>query len=350
MLAEVDGTGETYQPDDLAEELHEPGVDPDLDLIAVRVDGVLAGYGQLRVAMAAGGRPGHRLARRRRASGLPRPGAGQAADGPAGGAGRDRGRRPASRHRGAAAGLRRCRGLARPGRCWNTAATRSSGTTTTWKGNCPASHCRADAGGQPVPHPSWARPPGWRTTTRSARTGAHRRGRSSSGRTWSARAPFGRRPASSASARTAACSAYVMVRQWAEGEAWIDLVGTRQQARGRGAGPGLPDAPACAPAPEQGYRTAALGVDSNNGQGAGALYSSLGFEVVRTFASYGRVIHAVVTRRRPGSGYSDLTFLNRRSGVDRWNAAWRWWSAPGRRRSRSHHWCRRCSVPGWSRW
>jgi ribosomal protein S18 acetylase RimI-like enzyme len=81
----------------------------------------------------------------------------------------------------------------------------------------------------------------------------------------------------------------VLVRQWAEGEAWIALVGTRQQARGQGLARACLTASlrACA---EQGYRTAALGVDSNNGQGAGALYSSLGFGVIRTFASYGKVI------------------------------------------------------------
>ncbi|MGI8667537.1 MAG: GNAT family N-acetyltransferase [Jatrophihabitans sp.] len=100
-----------------------------------------------------------------------------------------------------------------------------------------------------------------------------------------------------------AVDALSMARQWVPGEAWVDLVGTRQRARGRGLARACLSATLRAAA-EHGYRTAGLGVDSQNGQGAGALYSSLGFEVVRVLASYGRVVPAWEGELSTGSEYS----------------------------------------------
>lgn len=49
-LAIVDGTEEFYEPEDLAEELEEPGFTPETDSWAVWDEGRLVAYGQLRVA------------------------------------------------------------------------------------------------------------------------------------------------------------------------------------------------------------------------------------------------------------------------------------------------------------
>jgi hypothetical protein len=40
---------------------------------------------------------------------------------------------------------------------------------------------------------------------------------------------------------------------------------------------------------EQGYAKACLGVDSQNASGAGALYASLGFQLDKVIAHYGRL-------------------------------------------------------------
>ena len=82
--------------------------------------------------------------------------------------------------------------------------------------------------------------------------------------------------------------AYVLVCQWVAGEAWVHLVGTRQQARGAGLARACLAAAVRAMA-EQGFAVAGLGVDSENSSGAGALYASLGFELQRVIAHYGRV-------------------------------------------------------------
>jgi ribosomal protein S18 acetylase RimI-like enzyme len=81
----------------------------------------------------------------------------------------------------------------------------------------------------------------------------------------------------------------VLVTQWVPGEAWVNLVGTRQRARGAGL------ARACLAASlraiaEQGYAKAGLDVDSENASGAGALYASFGFKLDKVIARYGRLV------------------------------------------------------------
>jgi mycothiol synthase len=288
LLAEVDRTDETCKPEDLAEELHEAGVDPEHDLIGVRVGGVFAGYGQLRVAMT--------------------PVDGQVTAWLGGDVHPD--------YRG--------RGLGRQlmdrleARAATVAAERHPGVEVMLRASgglegCPARPMLAHRGyqivryyhdmerqlpGEPLPEPALRVSryrPQLSEATRLAHNDAFSTHWGSSPRTveqWQdlVGSRTFRPQASYLHLDQAGCVlGYVLVRQWAEGEAWIDLVGTRQQARGRGVARACLTATlrACA---EQGYRTAALGVDSNNGQGAGALYSSVGFEVVRTFASYGRLI------------------------------------------------------------
>lgn len=287
LLAEVDRTGETYQPDDLAEELHEPGIDPERDLISVRLDGVLVGYGQLRV--------GNTLVDGQLIAWL----AGDV--------------HPDYRGRGIGAELMR----RMEARAAVVAADRQPGQQLFLRASgglegSPARPMLEHRGYQIVryyhdmerrlsePLPAPALPvepyrPELAEPTRLAHNdafsthwGSAPRGEAEwqeqvGSRNFQPQASF------VSLAGDGTVLAYVLVRQWVEGEAWIALVGTRQQARGRGLARACLTASlrACA---EHGYRTAALGVDSNNGQGAGALYSSLGFQVIRTFASYGKVI------------------------------------------------------------
>ncbi|MET0873006.1 MAG: GNAT family N-acetyltransferase [Paeniglutamicibacter terrestris] len=49
-LAVVDDTEEFYEEEDLAEELAEPGVQPELDTLGLWIDGAMVGYGQLRLS------------------------------------------------------------------------------------------------------------------------------------------------------------------------------------------------------------------------------------------------------------------------------------------------------------
>lgn len=49
LLAIADATDEVYGPEDLLEELHEPGKEPELDTVAIWTEDKLVGFGQVRV-------------------------------------------------------------------------------------------------------------------------------------------------------------------------------------------------------------------------------------------------------------------------------------------------------------
>jgi len=83
--------------------------------------------------------------------------------------------------------------------------------------------------------------------------------------------------------------AYVICRQWTAGELYVELVGTRPRARGRGLARACLSASLHAGA-EHGFAKAALAVDAQNADGAGRLYESMGFEPVRVTAAYSKLV------------------------------------------------------------
>lgn len=80
--------------------------------------------------------------------------------------------------------------------------------------------------------------------------------------------------------------AYCTTSQWAERELYVTLVGTRPVARGQGLARAVLSATIAAAAADGGFDVIELDVDSANPQGAGVLYTSLGFSPVRTTATY----------------------------------------------------------------
>lgn len=291
LLAEVDGTEEFYDAEDLAEELVEPGVDAARDTVAVWDDGALIGFGQLRVkpgpaggnhsAMLVGGvHPDHRgrgigarimdlLEPRALQLGVERgPGVPVHLRVPGGIEGASV--RRLLEHRGYAI-ERYYRELERPipGAPVAEPAVPVTPYSAELSEQVRLAHNDAFSthwGSTPRDVPRWQSYVG----SRSFRPGAGFVCLSDDGRVL----------------------AYTLVCEWVPGEAWVDLVGTRQEARGRGL------ARACLSAclrslAGQGFTVAGLSVDSENAQGAGALYSSVGFELQRVVASYGKVVPAL---------------------------------------------------------
>ncbi|MDQ2838768.1 MAG: GNAT family N-acetyltransferase [Actinomycetota bacterium] len=289
LLAKVDETQEFYEAADLAEELVEPGVDPNLDTVAVWQDGTLAGFGQLRVSegltegkvrasLGGGVHPDYRgrglgteimnrlESRARELSAQRHPGIEVLLRVSGGIEGASV--RPLLHHRGY-----------RIVRYFHEMERELPGVLPS------------------APAPAIVQP--YTADLSEAVRLAHQDAFSSHwGSTpWNAEQWQGF--AESRTLRPAACTvslgsdgavdSFVMIRQWVDGEAWIDVVGTRQRARGKGLARACLSASLRAAA-EQGFRTAALGVDSENAQGAGALYSSLGFQVARVVASYSREV------------------------------------------------------------
>jgi mycothiol synthase len=84
--------------------------------------------------------------------------------------------------------------------------------------------------------------------------------------------------------------AYALCGQWVDRELYINLVGTRQSARGRGLGRAVLLATVADAAASGRYDVVDLGVDSANPTGAGALYASVGFTPVRTYATMARTV------------------------------------------------------------
>lgn len=287
LLAVVDGTEEFYEPEALAEELTEPGVDPNLDTVGVWRDGVLAGFGQLRVA-----------------SGLSE---GQARAEIYGGV------RPEWRRQGLGAEIMN----RMEARALELTAQRHPGVPVMLRvpGGIEGASVRPmlERRGYSIvryyqelsrPIPGVLPPPPELPVRRySAELAeavrlAHNEAFSTH---WGSSERDADSWASLVGSRTFRpdCSfvsldadgdvqSYVLVSQWVAGEAWVGLVGTRQRSRGRGLARACLAASVRAMA-EQGYTTACLGVDSQNGSGAGALYASLGFQLDRVIAHYGRL-------------------------------------------------------------
>lgn len=287
LLAVVDGTDEFYEPEALAEELTEPGVDPQLDTVGVWRDGVLAGFGQLRVA-----------------SGLSE---GQARAEIYGGV------RPEFRRQGLGAqimDLMEARALELTGQ-------RHPGVPVMLRvpGGIEGASVRPmlerrgyrilryhQELSRPIPG---VQPPPPQLPVRPYSAELAEAVRLAHNDAFSTHWGFFERDADSWAGMVGSatlrpdCSfvsldadgevqAYVLVNQWAPRQAWVSLVGTRQRVRGRGLARACLAASVRAMA-EQGYATACLSVDSQNGSGAGALYASLGFQLDRVIAYYGRL-------------------------------------------------------------
>lgn len=287
LLAEADGTDEFYDAEALAEELVEPGVDPRLDTVGVWRDGVLAGFGQLRVGsglsegqvraeIGGGVRPGLRglglgaqimdrmEARALELAGQRHPGVPVLLRVSGGVEGASV--RPMLEHRGYRI-VRYYHEMTRP---------------------IPGV----------IPEPPRLPVQPYSDELAEAIRLAHNDAFSTH---WGSTPMDADRWLDLTSSRTFQpdCSfvsldadgevqAYVLIAQWVPGEAWVNLVGTRQRARGAGLARACLAASVRAMA-ERGYAKAGLGVDSENASGAGALYASLGFTLDKVIAHYGRL-------------------------------------------------------------
>ncbi len=320
LLAVVDGTEEFYEPEALAEELTEPGVDPRLDTVGVWQDGVLAGFGQLRVGSGlpegraradifGGVRPEFRRqglgteimnrmeARGRELAGQRHPGVPVALRVPGGIEGASV--RPMLERRGYQV-VRYYQELSRPipgvlppqpelpVRPYSAELAEAvrlahnDAFSTHW-------------GASPRDAESWASLVGSRTfrpdcsfVILASDLAASDGGASDAAASDAAASDGGASDAAAGDVEAGDVEAYVLVGQWVEGEAWINLVGTRQRSRGRGLARACL-ATAVRAMAEQGYAQAGLDVDSENGSGAGALYVSLGFQLDRVIAHYERL-------------------------------------------------------------
>ena len=287
LLAEADGTEEFYDAEALAEELGEPGVDPRLDTVAAWRDGVLAGFGQLRVStglfegqaraeIVGGVRPdqrgrglGRQIMDRMEARAL---------------------ELAAQRHPGAPVMLRVSGGL--EGASVRPMLERRGYRIVRYHHEM----TRPIPGVLPPPPELPVRP--YSAELEEAVRLAHNDAFSTH---WGSIPADPEQWGDMARSRTFRpdCSfvslgsdgevlAYVLVTQWVLGEAWVNLVGTRQRARGAGLARACLAASLRAMA-EQGYAKASLDVDSQNASGAGALYTSLGFQLDKVIARYGRL-------------------------------------------------------------
>lgn len=304
VLAEFDQTDEFYEPEDLAEELAEPGFDPARDTVAVWDDGLLVGYGQLRVSDSL--RDG---AAKANISG---------------------GVHPAYRRRGLGSSIMdrmetRARELGaqrHPG-VWLLADmwAQGEGSTTAHlaaaRGYAPVRYfqdMRIELdrwGGPEAPSGPDAVPAGEPFTSDLAEAvrRAHNEafadhwGSSASGvEKWNDRlAARSFRPGLSRVATLRArdrdlpgdpddaVDAYLLSSQWVPGELYISLVGTRRRARGRGLATRLLVEVVDA-AREAGYRIVDLTVDSESPTGAVGLYERVGFQGIRTSVVHQRTL------------------------------------------------------------
>ncbi|HST71962.1 GNAT family N-acetyltransferase [Kocuria sp.] len=290
VLAEADGTGETYTAEDLAEELTMAGVDAAADTWGVWAGGTMVGYGQVHVSM------------ERTATGPVRADLGG-------------GVHPAWRGRGIATALfdrmePRAAAIAAQRHPGAPVQLRASGgvegadarALLSGRGYAPVrwfTDMARPLPGAPVPAPDARVEPyedamaeqlrlahndafatHWGTTpctpeswtdvvdARANRKDVWRVARDGSGRVL----------------------AYCLAAQWAEGSLYVAAVGTRQDARGQGLARAVLLGTVAAAAAAGTWSAVELTVDSANPTGAGALYESVGFVPVRTQATYARLL------------------------------------------------------------
>ena len=291
VLADADGTGETYEAEDLAEELAETGVTPETDTWAVWDDDRLVAYGQLRVGLALdfeGRARSHlsggvhprwrgrgigtalmdRMESRARALASERhPGVPAYARAPGGVEGSDA--RALLAGRGYAV-VRYFNDLARPLPGPPLPELPSAGVTLVdqldeHEEAARVAHNIAFAdhwGSAEIPADEWHH---------------HWRSRSS-------------RPALSTLALgpDGSVQAYVLAGQYVPGTLYVAIVGTVPQARGRGLAAACLARTLTLAAATGDFERAELGVDSASPTGATRLYERLGFEPVRTLAAMQR--------------------------------------------------------------
>ena len=290
VLAEADGTDETYSPEDLAEELTEAGVEAAADTWGVWDGTELVAYGQLRVSPAL------------TADGLVR-------------ADLDGGVHPARRGRGIATELFE---RMEP-RAAEVAARRHPGAPVQLRasGGAEGADARTFLAGRGYEPVRWftdmARPlPGAPAGSEDGRAEPYddamdeelRRAHNaafadhwgSTAQTPEAWADLvgarGNRKELWRVARDAGghVLAYCLAGQWAEGSLYVTLVGTRPEARGRGLARAVLLGTVAAAASAGEWGRIELTVDSASPTRADALYASVGFAPLRTRATCARVL------------------------------------------------------------
>lgn len=289
-LAEVDGTGEFYSAEDLGEELAEDGVDPALDTVAVMADGRMVGFGQLRVApgrfeghvsawLGGGVSPSHRgqgIGRQiqeileRRALEL-----------------------AAVRHPGVDVVLR-SPGLLEGASVRPMLEHRGYSTARYFHDMALALPATIDVSGLPAVQPfSFELMEATRVAHNEAFAGHWGSTESTPQRWHDFLHSHTFRPELSfvSIGADGLIDAYALVKQWLPEEAYVDLVGVRPRARQRGLARACLGAAVNA-ASHAGLERVELSVDTENAQGAGGLYASIGFAVIRTTAAYTKLVPA----------------------------------------------------------
>ncbi|MEA5455583.1 GNAT family N-acetyltransferase [Sinomonas sp. JGH33] len=311
LLATADGSDEHYAPEDLAEELEEPGVDPILDTLGGWEGRDMVAYGQLRVG--AGLRDG--IAKAFLGGGVH-----------PGWRGRGLGRAVMDWIEPRAAQLAGTRHPGAPGllSVWAGTPGSASSRLAAARGYRPARYLqdlqldladwspqltdlghsgglRRHATGPGVPFD--VADGDLAEGTRRAHNEAFAQHRGTTERDqglWAAQLsgstfrPELSRVALSTDGALAprdAVDGYVLCGEYVPGELYVCFVGTRRRARGRGVATGLL-VDVLTAAKEEGFRVAALGVDAESPLGGVGLYERIGFRRVRTDVVYEKPLAA----------------------------------------------------------
>lgn len=299
LLASADGTEEFYEAEDLAEELEEPGFDPQRDSVSVWDDQLLVGFGQLRLGDAL--RDGVAKASI---------GGGVHPDYRGCGVGREIMDRLEPRARELA--QERHPGVPVTADLWTGAEGSSAERLAVARGYVPVRYFtdmrvelprKGPSPQSPAELPDGARIEPFTTGLGEAVRRAHNEAFADhwgsvprSEERWADQlAARSFRPALSRVVLSTDTSlapedrvdAYALCGEWVKGELYVSLVGTRRRARRRGLGLALLESIVLA-ASDAGYRMVDLTVDSESPTGAGRIYERAGFSRVRTSSVYQR--------------------------------------------------------------